>query len=384
VDRLKNYYMPTRICSGAGALKQLSSFINENDRVCVISDKGLVKAGIVTQVLEVIQTQGSKAEVFDDVEANPRPDAVAKGLAKVKEMNASLIVGLGGGSPLDVAKVVSGLATNEGTLRQYQWEGKQMANPALPFIAIPTTAGTGSEVTRVAVIIDQDVKKGIVSDRLFPAVAIVDPNLMKSLPAQLTATTGMDALTHAIEAYVGLNANSFTDSYALEAIRLLAKYLPKAFANGENIYAREQVAKASTLAGIAMDQAGLGIVHALSSPLSSHYDVPHGLSNAVLLPYGMKFNLIAAPEKFAQITRCFGVDDAGLRLKEKAALAVKLVQELCEEINIPQKLSDYFQAPGDIERFGEEAAKTFLVRNNPRQVNPIDCETIFREVLLLQ
>ncbi|KUO49412.1 MAG: hypothetical protein APF76_08555 [Desulfitibacter sp. BRH_c19] len=377
-----NFYMPTRICFGNNALKDIKKFINKSDKVLIITDEGLVSVGIVEMVTKEISSLGIEYEVYDSVEVNPRPQTVEKCLTQVKEMQASVIVGLGGGSPLDVAKIVSVLATNPGTLEEYQWEGKQMENPGLPFIAIATTAGTGSEVTRIAVIVDRNVKKGIVNDYLYPTVAIVDPALIRSLPPHLTSTTGLDALTHAIEAYVGLGANSFSDALAFEAIKLIGEYLPIAFANGDDMLAREQVAKASTLAGMAMDQAGLGMVHAMSSPVASYYDVPHGLANAVLLPHAMKFNVSAAPEKFASIAKFFGIDTSGLSSIEAAHEVVEKVRQFCLELKIPDKYYDYTPTQEEMELFGKEAAETFLARNNPIKLESEACVNIFNKVFV--
>jgi len=224
------------------------------------------------------------------------------------------------------------------------------------------------------------VKKGIVDDRLYPTVAIVDPILMATLPSHLTSTTGLDAFTHAVEAYVGLGANSFSDAFAMRAIRLLIEYLPKAFANGDDLYAREQVAKASTLAGIAMDQAGLGIIHAMSSPAASYYDIAHGLSNAVLLPHGMRFNVIACPEKLAQVAHSFGINVTGMSAKEAAYRGVEAVEGFCRELQAPVTYEGYSPTLEQIERFGREAAATLLARNNPRKVKPEDCVEIFKRV----
>ena len=375
-----NCYMPTRICFGKEALQEIKKYITKNEKVLIITDQGLVSVGIVEIVIRELKGLGAVYEVYDQVEVNPRPQTVQKCLAQVKEMQASVIIGLGGGSPLDVAKIVSALATNPGTLEEYQWEGRKMDNPGLPFIAIATTAGTGSEVTRIAVIIDRNVKKGIVNDYLYPTVAIVDPFLMKSLPPHLTSTTGLDALTHAIEAYTGMGSTPFSDAFACEAIKLIAQYLPRAFKNGEDMLAREQVANASSLAGIAMDQAGLGIVHAMSSPVASYYDVPHGLANAVLLPHAMRFNLEVAPEKFANIARLFGEETSGISSLEAAHKAVDRVNQFCLELQIPDKYYEYTPTIEEIKQFGKEASETFLARNNPKKVEPESCVKIFRKV----
>ncbi|WP_227764906.1 iron-containing alcohol dehydrogenase family protein [Zhaonella formicivorans] len=378
----KRFFLPTQLIHGAGALKELGKFVSKDDNVIVVTDKGLVKVGLVEKLLAELATIGATWAVFDDIEPNPHADTVRKALAFAKEQGVNTVVTIGGGSPMDVAKVVAMLLTNEGDISDYQWNGKAVTKPPATLVAIPTTAGTGSEVTRTAVIIDRNTKKGIGNDALFPKAALVDPELMVSLPPQITAFTGMDALTHAIEAYVGLGANPATDAWALQAIELLVEYLPKAFANGADLEAREKVALASSMAGAAMDQAGLGFIHAMSGPLSSYYDVPHGLSNAVLLPYGMQFNLIAAPKKMARIAQLFGVDTFGMSLREAAQAAVDAVEQLCRDLEIPADLSSYCQAEEDIEKFAVEAINMFLMRNNPRRPRVSDCADVFRKVLL--
>jgi alcohol dehydrogenase class IV len=378
----KRFFLPTQLIYGAGSRKEVKRFIKPGEKVLVITDKGLVKAGVVEKVTKELDAIGAKSVIYDDVRANPHVDTVQAAVELAKQEGASSVVTVGGGSPMDVAKAVALLMTNEGTYEDYQWNGKIPTKPAATLIAIPTTAGTGSEVTRCAVIIDRNTKKGVNLDEFFPIAALIDAELMVSLPPAITSTTGMDALTHAIEAFVGLGSNPVTDAWALEAIELLGEYLPKAFANGANIEAREKVALASSLAGIAMDQAGLGFIHAMSGPLSSYYDVPHGLSNAVLLPYGMQFNLIAVPEKMARIAAALGIDTYGMSVREAAQAAVDAVEDLCWDLEIPGDMSEYLRKEEDIELFAEEALNMFLMRNNPRKPSLKDCVEVFRSVLL--
>jgi len=378
----KRFYLPTQLIHGAGSRKEIKKFIKSEDKVLIVTDKGLVKAGVVEKVVKELDEIGVENVIYDEVKANPHADTVQAVLDLAKKEAATAVVAIGGGSPMDVAKAVAMLITNEGTYEDYQWNGKIPTKPSATLVQIPTTAGTGSEVTRCAVIIDRNTKKGVNLDEFFATAALIDAELMVSLPPAITSTTGMDALTHAIEAYIGLGSNPVTDAWAIQAIELLAEYLPKAFANGANIEAREKVALASSLAGVAMDQAGLGFVHAMSGPLSSYYDVPHGLSNAVLLPYGMQFNLIAVPEKMARIAVALGVDTYVMSVKEAAQAAVDAVQELCWDLEIPEDMSEYFKKEEDIELFAKEALNMFLMRNNPRKPSLKDCAEVFRSVLI--
>lgn len=382
---MNRFLLPTEVISGPGCLVELKRFVKAGDKVALITDAPLVKLGLAAKVVEVLEGIGASSEIFDEVPANPHAEVVNKCRAFVEGMGASVVVCLGGGSPMDVAKVVAMLATNEGEWEDYQWNMKQPTNPPLTYVAIPTTAGTGSEVTKTSVIIDRNTKKGTGGDFFFAKAALLDPTLMISLPPALTATTGVDALTHAIEAYVGKNHQAFTDALALEAIAILAEYLPRAFANGADLVAREKVAVAAAMAGLAMDQSGLGVVHAMSGPLSSYYDIPHGLSNAVGLPYGMAYNLIAVPERYARIAEALGLDVSDLSFREAAEASVLMVEELLDDLQIPTDLCDYFIKYGaneaDVLKFAEESCKMFLMRNNPRNPQVKDIEEIFEAML---
>ncbi len=378
---MKRFLLPTQVISGAGCIKELSRFIGKDDKVALITDEFLVKLGAAQKVGDIISSLGATYSIYDAIPPNPHANVVLDCTEKAKAFGANKVVCLGGGSPMDVAKVVAMLLTNDGKWEDYQWNGLMPKNPPVDYVAIPTTSGTGSETTKTAVIIDRDTKKGFGNDFLFAKATLLDPELTASLPPMLTATTGIDALTHAIEAYIGLNSQPFTDALALEAIALLAKYLPKAFCNGADLEAREQVAIAASMAGLAMDQSGLGIIHSMSGPLSSYYDVPHGLSNAVLLPYGMEYNIVAVPEKLARIAEALGVDTSGYSVREAAEMAIEKVTQMLDDMQIPDNLGDYFKKEEDINHFAEEACKMFLMRNNPRKPSVKDVAEIFEAVL---
>lgn len=382
---MNRFLLPTEVISGAGCIGELKRFVKSGDKVALITDVPLVKLGLADKVVEVLTEIGASTEIFDEIPANPHADVVNNCRAFVEGKGANVVVCLGGGSPMDVAKVVAMLATNEGSWEDYQWNMKQPSNAPLTYIAIPTTSGTGSEVTKTSVIIDRNTKKGTGGDFFFAKAALLDPTLMVSLPPHLTATTGVDALTHAIEAYVGRNHQSFTDALALESISILADYLPKAFADGSDLVAREKVAVAAAMAGLAMDQSGLGVVHALSGPLSSYYDVPHGLSNAVGLPYGMAYNLIAVPERYARIAEALGVDTSDMSVREAGEAGVARVEEMLDDLQVPTELNDYFLKFGgiedDVKKFAKEACGMFLMRNNPRVPQVGDIEGIFEAIL---
>ncbi|MHB8758431.1 MAG: iron-containing alcohol dehydrogenase family protein, partial [Bacillota bacterium] len=265
-----SFYFPTRVRFGAGVLAQLPDELRGLGaaRAFILSDPGLVKVGLVGRIEALVHGAGVDVQGFSEIETNPTAATVARALEAAKAFRPEAIIAVGGGSPTDVGKVVAFLLTNPGSLAEYQWEGRKIGVAPVPLIAVSTTSGTGSEVTRTAVILDRNTKKGIVSDHLFPRTALVDPELTVSLPPKLTAATGLDVLAHALEAYVGKGIHPLTETWALRAIELTMTALPKAYADGKDLGPRTDMALASSMAGVAMDQSGLGIVHSMASPLS--------------------------------------------------------------------------------------------------------------------
>lgn len=375
------YHMPVDIHFGIGCLKELSGFLGPSDRVLLVTDPGLEAVGLVDRVREVIQPAGADCRLYDEVVPNPDAALVEKAMERVREYQPTKLVALGGGSSIDTAKVLAALATNAGPLADYQWNCKPFSAPPLPMIAIPTTAGTGSEVTMCAVIVDRNCKKGINGPAMFPAAALVDAELMASLPLYLTATTGMDALSHAVEAYVGLGANPITDAYAREAIRLIGGALWGACANGRDLKARQDMAMGSVLAGIAMDQAGLGLVHSLSSPLCTFFHMAHGEANAVLLKYCMEYNLTARPEKFADIAALLGMRTAHMNPFQAAKAAVDGVDQLFRETGVRVPLASFGMKDGDAELVADNLPG-FLLANNPRTVSKAQCIALYKDILV--
>jgi alcohol dehydrogenase len=378
---MKKFFMPTRVYHGLGSLSELNNQFGKDDKVLIVTDKVLVGIGIAKKIMDILEANKINYVVFDDVPVNPHEEAVAKALDLAKKSECNAVVALGGGSPLDVGKMVAFLLTNSGTLEEYQWDNKATEAPMAKLVNIPTTAGTGSEVTATAVIISRNTKKGIKRDDLFAHAAIIDPSLMVSMPPHITSTTGIDAFTHAYEAYVGLGSNPVTDAWAEEAMQLLIEFLPRAFVNGGDIEAREQVALAAVLAGVAMDQAGLGFIHSCSGPVASYYNVPHGLSNAVFLPYALRFNMLAKLDKHVAIAEMFGMDTTGLSKREAAELAIDAVCVFLSDLNIPEGLFDYFEKEEDIPVFAQSACDMFLMRNNPRKPRPEELIPIFEAIL---
>ena len=313
------------------------------EKALLVTDKGLraIKDGAVDKTLHYLREAGIEVAIFDGVEPNPKDTNVRDGLAVFRREQCDIIVTVGGGSPHDCGKGIGIAATHEGDL--YQYAGiETLTNPLPPIVAVNTTAGTASEVTRHCVLTNTEtkVKFVIVSWRNLPSVSINDPLLMIGKPAALTAATGMDALTHAVEAYISKDANPVTDAAAMQAIRLIARNLRQAVALGSNLQARENMAYASLLAGMAFNNANLGYVHAMAHQLGGLYDMPHGVANAVLLPHVARYNLIANPEKFADIAELMGENITGLSTLDAAEKAIAAITRLSMDIGIPQHLRD--------------------------------------------
>ncbi len=357
---------------GRGALANLVPELNNfgAKKVFLISDSGVASAGLIDLVVDQMKTAGIDVVTFLDVEREPDIDNLEKCLASFKEQTCDLIVGLGGGSPLDVAKGISILATNGGSILDYV--GLNMIpKKGIPKFLIPTTAGTGAEVTKNAIFTDKkaQLKKGVVSRHLLPEVAIVDSDLTLTLPPDVTAATGMDALTHAIESYTSPKADSQTDMYALKAIELIGANLRRAVSFGADAKAREGMALGSVFAGISLANAGVGAVHACAYPLGGRFGMGHGVTNALLLPYIMEYNLVGDLQKFANIARALGEVTDLLSLREQAELSRKAVFELSRDIGIPQKLSAFGVQKEDIAGLAEAAMQvTRLMDNNPKKL----------------
>ena len=337
------FQTPTKIISGIGSTAEIIKELNDlyAKKVLLITDPGLVQAGVAQQVVEMLKQAAVEVEIFDAVEPDPSIQVATKAAEMAKNVKANVLIALGGGSAIDTAKSAALLVTNGGYLKDYAGVNK-VIKPILPLIAVPTTAGTGSEVTIFAVMSDPEKQEKftISSALIAPAVAVLDPLLTLKLPPSVTAFTGMDALTHAIEAFTSSIAQPATDALALSAIKLILKHLPVAVGRGDNIMARDGMLQASLLAGIAFNNAFLGLAHAIASPLGGHFHVPHGLANAVMLPYVMEYNLPTAVRRYAEIGRALGLQAVGDTPRAVAEKTVAAITQLARDINIPEKLSN--------------------------------------------
>lgn len=379
-SKISAFKIANKLITGQAAIEQLAAELtrlNVNNPL-IVTDAILVKSGTVD--LALAQLGGRCYGIFDQVKPEPEISIVEDCTRAYREGEHDGLIGLGGGSAIDIAKGVAAFAGHEGPLAElFGVDLVKRKGPAL--IAIPTTAGTGSEVTNVAIFSDKEaqLKKGIVSDYLLPDVALVSPVMTLTCPRSVTAASGVDALVHAVESYLSVNASPITDAIALGAIKLIAKALPKAYANPANLQAREDMATASLMAGMAFGNAGVGAVHALAYPLGGRFNIAHGVSNALLLPYVMEWNKMACVERFRDIAEAMGVRVADLSDKDAADQAVKAMADLCAAVDIPSGMRS-FNVPEDaIPAMAEEASKIDrLMRNNPRKLTAADIEKIYR------
>ncbi|WP_425452198.1 iron-containing alcohol dehydrogenase [Paenibacillus sambharensis] len=379
---VRRIYWPAINLIGPGCVKEIGAEIAKLGlkKALLVSDDMLLKHGVVGKVTDVLDASGVAYQVFTDVKPNPTMQNVNDGLAAFREGGCDFIISVGGGSPQDAAKAVGLLHTNGGNIADYEGINKSV-HKSVPIIAINTTAGTASEVTINYVITDEirKIKMVMVDPNSLAVIAVNDPELMVSKPASLTAATGMDALTHAIEAYVTKGAYELTDALALKAIEFIAGSLETAVKDGGNLEARSGMAWGSYVAGLSFSNAGLGIVHSMAHQLGSEYDVPHGVANAILLPYIMAFNLDAAPEKFADIARAMGKDTAAAETKEAAAkLALEAVQELSRKVGIPA-LKDTAFRPEDVDKLAEQAMRDVCTGGNPKDVTLEDLKSLYMQ-----
>ncbi len=374
-----------RIVNGAGAIRKLPAEIKAlgGSKVIIITDPGLVASGIVEQTEGLLNAESIPFVRFDKVEADPRFEIAYEVVDLIQKENVDFVLGIGGGSSLDMAKVSSVMATNSGKVEDY-FGIDLVKEPGLKTILIPTTAGTGSEVTPIVILSDhqEKLKKGVVSSHLFPDCTILDPELTIGLPPQVTAATGMDALIHAIEAYTSINANSMTDMLAIQAIDLIYNNIRTAFANGGDIDARAKMLEGSMLAGMAFANAGVTAVHAFAYPIGAEFHIPHGIANTIMLIPVMQFNLMGNLSKFADITRIFGGYDNNARERTVAQMGVEALKELARDLEVPQRLSAFGVKAEDVPALAEGVMKvTRLLANNPRKLSVEDAENIYRSVL---
>ncbi|MBS2212712.1 iron-containing alcohol dehydrogenase [Carboxylicivirga mesophila] len=377
----RRIYLPPLSLVGPGVICDLVEEIQTQNykKILIVTDKVLNELGVVKKVTDLMEEQFISYTVFDEVQPNPTCENVHNGLAIFKSNGCDFILTIGGGSPQDCGKAIGILATNGGDIKDY--EGIHLSkHKSAPIAAINTTAGTASEVTINYVITDEErkVKMVMVDKNCLVSIAVNDPELMLNKPAPLTAATGMDALTHAIEAYVTVGAFHWSDHMALYAIQLISESLREVVNDGSNLEARSKMAWAQFIAGQAFSNCGLGFVHSAAHQLGGLYNTPHGVANAVLLPHVERFNLSACPEKFAKIAQAMGVDISGMNIQEAAEAALEAIAQLSKDVGIPSGLKELGANPEDFELMAHNALLDVCTGGNPRIVEVEDAIDIYR------
>lgn len=380
----RRIYLPPLSLIGPGALNDLAEELKSlpYKKALFVTDKILVKLGVAQEVLDIIKSSNIDVTLFDDVQPNPTVKNVKNGLKQLEENACDFIITLGGGSPQDCGKAIGILATNKGNIEDY--EGINISKQkALPIIAINTTAGTASEVTINYVITDEQrhIKMVMVDKNCLVSIAVNDPKLMLGKPAALTAATGMDALTHAIETYVTKGAFEWSDALALEAIKLISESLEKAVVNGQDLEARSKMAWGQFIAGQAFSNAGLGFVHSMAHQLGGMYDLPHGVANAILLPHVEEFNIPACANKLKNVAKAMGIDVTEMNDTEGANIAIEAIKALSKSVGIPSGLKEFGIKEEDFKEMAKNALADVCTGGNPREVNLQDTIAIYKAAM---
>lgn len=374
------FKMPARIKFGEGISAEIGQVLRDMgySKAFIATDKGIVAAGIIAKIEEGMKATNFPYEVYDALIPDPTIEVVDEAADVLRKSGADVVLAVGGGSPIDTAKAMCLLQTHEGSIREYLFGGtKTVTKPVMPLICIPTTAGTGSEMTAASVITNnqEHTKVSVTHENLIPKYALIDPSLQLGCPPFITATTGMDALTHAIESYVSLNANPVSDAMGLQAIRMVGENIRLATCAGANMEARSNMAIASTIAGVAFMNGGLGVVHGIGQTIGALAHVPHGVAMSLLLPHCMERNVVGNLEKFKNIAIALGKNVEGMDLRDAAFAAVDAVFEMAEDLRIPMQLSELDPAkrhcsePITREMFPQIVAGTMAYRLLP--INPV-------------
>ncbi|EGT0014073.1 L-threonine dehydrogenase [Clostridium perfringens] len=378
------FFMPAISLMGADCLKDAGEQVAELGfkKALIVTDKVLGQIGIVKKVTDVLDNKSIEYAIYDETKPNPTVKNVNDGLALLKEKECDFVISLGGGSAHDCAKGIALLATNGGEIKDYEGVDKSK-KPQLPMVGINTTAGTGSEMTLFAIITDEErhIKMALVDKHLTPIIAVNDPMLMLAMPKSLTAATGMDALTHAIEAYVSTSATPITDACAEKAIELISNYLVNAVENGEDVEARDMMAYAEYLAGMAFNNASLGYVHAMAHQLGGFYNLPHGVCNAILLPHVQEYNKATSASRLAKIAKIMGGNIEGLTDEQGADLCIDMIKSLSQTIGIPEGLGVLGVKESDFETLATNALNDACSLTNPRKGNLEEVIAIFKKAM---
>lgn len=381
----REFIMPGRIITGEGALEEAGGTLRTmGKKAFIVTDEVMIKLGNAQKLEEALKQQGISYTIYPDIAGEPTDAMIERGLFLYKKENCDFFIALGGGSPIDSMKAIAALAANGGNIADYM--GKTIGGTLPKMAAVPTTAGTGSEATQFTIITDtkKDIKMLLKGQVLMPDLAVIDPQFTMTAPPKITAATGLDALTHAIEAYTSKKAQTLSDSFALSAVKRIFHSLPIAFEEGSNKKAREEMAVAALEAGIAFNNASVTIVHGMSRPIGALFHIPHGLSNAMLLKECLKFALEGAPERFARLGRAAGAADETDDDKIAGEKLLKAVEELCSQLEIPT-LEEYgvererfFEV---IDKMSADAMESKSPQNTRREVTQEDVKQIYRKLL---
>lgn len=375
------FVMP-EVIFGSGSIKQVgeSCIRLGAQKILIVTDPGVVESGWLELVVKSCHEVGLSYSIFSDLTTNPKDFEVKKGLTQYLNAECDAILGVGGGSAIDVAKAIAILATNGGDICDYEGVDK-ISMPLPPLVMVATTAGSGSEVSQFSIILDSEHNKKltIISKSLVPDIAIIDPETLRTKSALLTATTGLDVLTHGIESYLSIAATPLTDVHAENAILLVAKYLRQSVASKLNEKAKKNMAMASLQAGLAFSNAILGAVHGMSHAIGGKFLLPHGDVNGILLPHVMEFNYISAPDKFARIVTLLSGEEK--RWSDSGQDAVELVKQLAHDIGAPKRLSELGLTKQDAKKISADAIEDACMITNPRDITEQDIERLFIQAL---
>ncbi len=378
------YLNPKVALMGAGCVKEIGRHAKDlgATKALIVSGRSRHGEKLALDIYKILEDAGLQATIFAGADPNPTDTSAMEGADIYRKENCNIIVAVGGGSPMDCAKAVGIVVYNGGMINDYEGVGK-VTKGIPPLVTVNTTAGTASEMTSFTIITDTErhIKMAIVDPRITPDVAVNDPELMVSMPPALTAATGMDALTHAVEAYVSTMATPTTDAAAIKAIELISKYLRDAVAHGEDVRTRDMMAHAEYLAGIAFNNASLGYVHSMAHQLGGFYNLPHGVCNAILLPYVETYNKQVVPERFADIARVMGERVEGLSAEEAADKAIDAIKKLASDIGIPSGLKELGAREEDLELLAENAMQDVCRLTNPRDLSKEDIIEIYRKAM---
>jgi alcohol dehydrogenase len=374
---------PSVIVNGPGAAKEVGSFAKGlGKKALIVTDVALEKIGLLNDIKSSLEMAGISFAIYDKVVTEPTMDFAEEGLKIFKEVQAEFLIAVGGGSPIDAAKGIAALATNPGKMSDFAGANK-IPRPGAPLIAIPTTAGTGSEVSQFTIITDtsRDVKMLIASLNIMPRVALVDPLMTLPMPQKITAATGLDALTHAIEAFVSVKAQPITDTLALQATRVIAGNIRQAWSNGDNIEARTDMMIGALQAGMAFSNSSVALVHGMARPIGVYFHVPHGVSNAALLPTVIEFSIPGNPKRYAAIAEAMGEITEGLSVLDAAYLAADAVEGLNVDLKVPtlRELGvEEKKFNSIVEQMAADAIASGSPGNNPRKATQGEIVELYR------